>query len=96
MDRDRDMQRSKPHQLILDDRKRLMVSGIEQVDCFDENQVVLYTVMGRLEIRGEELHILDFSTDGGDFSLEGKISALYYSDQQPGGGLFSFFHRSGK
>ena len=30
-----------PHQLILDERKRLAVSGIEQVDCFDENQVVL-------------------------------------------------------
>lgn len=97
MERDRDIQRSaKPHQLILDDRKRLSVSGIEQVDCFDENQVVLYTVMGRLEIRGEDLHILDFSTDGGDFTLEGKVSALYYTDQQPGGGLFSFFHRGGK
>ena len=85
-----------PHQLILAERKRLAVSGIEQVDCFDENQVVLYTVMGRLEIRGENLHILDLSTEGGDFTLEGKVSALYYTDEEPGGGLFSFFRRSGK
>ena len=37
--------------------------------------------MGRLEIRGEGLHILELSQDGGELWMEGKVSALYYTDQ---------------
>jgi hypothetical protein len=58
--------------------------------------VVLLTVMGRLEIRGEGLQILDLSTDGGTLTLEGKIAALYYTDDAPGGGWLARLRRSGK
>ena len=47
----------------------------------DETGAVLYTTMGRLEIRGEGLHILELSQDGGELWMEGKVSALYYTDQ---------------
>ena len=39
---------------------------------------------------------VDFGSVHTDFTLEGKVSALYYTDEEPGGGLFSFFRRSGK
>ena len=71
----------RPHRLLLEGREKLLISGIEQVDCFDETGAVLYTVMGRLEIRGEGLHILELSQDGGDLSMEGKVSALFYTDR---------------
>lgn len=71
----------RPHRLSLDGRAKLLVSGIEQVDCFDETGAVLYTTMGRLEIRGEGLHILELSQDGGELSMEGKVSALFYIDR---------------
>ena len=71
----------RPHRLTLEGRAKLTISGIEQVDCFDETGAVLYTTMGRLEIRGEGLHILELSQDGGELWMEGKVSALYYTDQ---------------
>ena len=71
----------RPHHLSLDSRKSLLITGVDQVDCFDETGAVLYTTMGRLEIRGEGLHILELSQDGDRLSMEGKVSALFYSDR---------------
>ena len=80
-----------PHNLILEDRKKLVVSGVEDVDSFDEQTVIVFTEMGELTVRGEQLHINKLSVDTGDLSIEGKISSLTYTDEGPrqGGGFFS-------
>ncbi len=80
-----------PHNLILEDRKRLSVSGVQDVDCFDESMVALFTNMGKLVIRGGNLHVNSFDVDSGEFSMEGDIAALEYSDQ--GKGKASFLSR---
>ena len=46
-----------PHGLILQDRRRLTVSGVEDVESFDESAVVLQTAGGTLILRGSALHI---------------------------------------
>lgn len=74
-----------PHQLILEERGKLSVSGVQDVDCFDETMVILFTSLGRLVIRGRGLRVAGFSTDTGDFALEGLIDSLVYSDEQPKG-----------
>lgn len=51
--------------MVLEDRSRLTVSGVEEVERFDENTVVLSTAQGGLEIQGEGLHIEKLSLDGG-------------------------------
>ena len=40
------------HRVVLEDRSRLTVSGVEEVERFDENTVVLSTAQGGLEIQG--------------------------------------------
>lgn len=67
-----------PHNLILEGRHRLSVSGVEDVDNFDEREVVISTVCGTLIIKGSELHIEKLSIDGGDFILEGEIESMTY------------------
>ena len=53
------------HRLELDSRERLIVSGVEDVERFDENMVVMSTSAGTLVVTGEELHIGKLSLDGG-------------------------------
>ncbi|MDD6033354.1 MAG: YabP/YqfC family sporulation protein [Oscillospiraceae bacterium] len=78
-----------PHQLILEERGRLSVSGVQDVDCFDESLVILFTSLGRLVIRGSSLRVSSFSNETGDFALEGQVDSLAYSeDQKAGGGFF--------
>lgn len=83
-----------PHQLILEERGKLSVTGVQDVDCFDESMVILFTSLGRLVIRGRSLRVNGFSVETGDFSLEGEVDSLVYSeDQKNKGGFLSNLFR---
>ena len=75
-----------PHNLIMENRNRLTVSGVSDVDSFDEQTVVIFTQMGELTVRGSDLHIINLNVDSGELSLEGTVNSLTYSDEQPGKG----------
>ena len=81
---------SLPHNLVLEDRRMLTVSGVSDVDSFDEETVVVFTDLGELTIRGNNLHINRLSVEVGELTVEGNISALIYSeDTRKNGGFFS-------
>ena len=72
------------HHIILEEREQLSISGVEEVESFDESTIYLTTAQGALEIQGDELHIEKLSLDGGDLKVEGDIDAVTYEDD--GGG----------
>ncbi len=79
-----------PHNVVLEGRKNLTVSGVSDVDSFDEETVIVFTDLGELTIRGNNLHINRLSVEVGELTVEGEISALIYSDEAPkSGGFFS-------
>ena len=81
---------SMPHNLVLEDRRMLTVSGVSDVDSFDEETVVVFTDLGELTVRGSDLHINRLSVDVGELTVEGNITALIYSEDTPkNGGFFS-------
>ena len=74
------------HRLELDGRERLVVSGVEDVERFDENGIVMSTSAGILTVTGEGLHIGKLSLDGGELHVDGRIDSLTYEDPALGGG----------
>lgn len=78
-----------PHHLTLDERKKLTLTGVTEVESFDENTIVLKTTRGGLIIRGEGLHLQALSLDGGQVSVDGTITALAYEAPRAEGGFFS-------
>ena len=81
---------SMPHNLVLEDRRILTVSGVSDVDSFDEETVIVFTDLGELTIRGTNLHINRLSVEVGELTVEGNICALIYSqDNVQKGGFFS-------
>ena len=70
------------HALTLNDRKRLSISGVEDVEAFEEETVILSTVGGALTIRGGGLRINRLSLDGGELLVEGRIDGLDYSEER--------------
>jgi sporulation protein YabP len=78
------------HRLELAGREHLTISGVEDVDRFDENGIVMSTTAGTLSITGEDLHIGKLSLDGGELHVDGRIDSVTYEDEGQGrGGFFS-------
>ncbi len=76
------------HRLELDGRERLVVSGVEDVERFDESGIVMSTSAGILTVTGEGLHIGKLSLDGGELHVDGRIVSLTYEEPAlTGGGL---------
>ena len=61
------------HNLLLEDRKKLKLTGVTDVDSFDDGAVTAYTVAGELQIAGEGLRVLSFNNDLGELLLEGTF-----------------------
>ena len=81
---------SAPHHVVIEERKSLTVSGVEDVERFDETTIVLSTSKGTMVVTGENLHIEKLSLDGGDLK-EGDVDAVTYEDDGGGarGGFFA-------
>ena len=73
----------RPHSLTLEERKKLSISGVTDVESFDENEIVMETGGGCLIIRGEDLSISKLSVDNGDVNVQGRISELHYEESAP-------------
>ncbi len=79
------------HHLEMQGRERLTVSGVENVERFDENCIVMATCAGTLVVTGTELHIDKLSLDGGELHVDGHVDAVSYEDVPVG--RPSFFGR---
>jgi sporulation protein YabP len=68
------------HNIILESRRKMSISGVTDVDKFDEDIVHIYTTLGELTIKGSELHVSDLSTDSGEMNIEGQIDSVIYGE----------------
>ena len=78
------------HNLILEDRNSLSLSGVTDVDCFDERIIRIYTELGELTIKGKILHVDGVSLESGDMKISGDIWSLHYGDRDKTGALSAF------
>ena len=86
-----DMELGAAHHILLEERSSLTVSGVADVERFDEGEIVMSTSKGTLVVSGANLHIEKLSLDGGDLKVEGEIDALTYEEdrRERGGSLLS-------
>lgn len=68
--------------LLLENKEVLNVSGVENVDNFNDEVVVLITNKGKLTIKGEKLNISKLNVDEGKLIVKGVINSLVYSDYE--------------
>jgi len=82
------------HTVVLEGRSRAAISGVTDVDSFDETAVALNTARGALTVRGEGLHMEKLSLESGEVVIAGDVRALEYEEETAhGGGLLSRFFR---
>ena len=79
------------HRLELIGREQLTVSGVEDVERFDETGLIMSTTQGTLVVTGEGLHIGKLSLDGGELHVDGRIDSISY--EEVGAERGGFFQR---
>lgn len=72
----------KNQNIVIEDRNRINISGVDQVDSFNETTIVLSTVKGGLSIKGEELNISKLNLDEGSVKISGMINSLTYISKE--------------
>jgi len=78
------------HNVILENRNKMSISGVNDVDSFDDRIIKAYTEMGGLLIKGSNLHIEELSVDVGELKIEGIIDSFEYTEgKRSGKSVFS-------
>ena len=84
---------SMQHRIVLSDREEMSVTGVADVISFDEQNIIVETDLGILEIRGIGLHVNQLSLESGEMSLSGEIVSVEYDERgvprKGGGSLLS-------
>lgn len=75
-----DKKNMNPHNLIMENRGKLTLTGVIDIHSFDDELVLVETQMGILTIKGNDLKMNKLNLDNNELVVEGKITALVYSE----------------
>ncbi len=67
-----------PHRLVLEERQHMSLTGVTDVDSFDDTVVQLRTNRGLLTIQGEGLQLKSLNVEGGQVSVDGSVRSMVY------------------
>ncbi|HIS28711.1 MAG TPA: sporulation protein YabP [Candidatus Avamphibacillus intestinigallinarum] len=87
------MQPTQDHFIKINNRKQLEISGVKEVDSFDNEEFLLETIMGYLIIRGENLQLKNLDVGSGSVLIKGKVYELSYVDEESEGKAKGFFSK---
>ncbi len=68
------------HNISIENRNKIMITGVTDVLSFDEDGVIANTEMGILIIKGSDMHVGKLNVDDGSLSIEGEVFSLEYTD----------------
>ena len=68
----------KSYGLTLDRREKAVLTGVTDVERFDEGEVVLHTHGGRLILTGSGLHVSSLQLEEGRLLVDGAIDGIVY------------------
>ncbi len=74
-----------PHNIIMENRSKITVSGVENAESYNEGEVVLHTSKGVLIIRGDCLNLSKLNLDSGEITVNGHIVMLEYVEPKKSG-----------
>ncbi len=67
-------------QIVINDRKSLSITAVDDVKSFDEKNIIVSTAFGMICIDGKDLHIIGLSVESGELFIEGEIGGVLFFD----------------
>ncbi|MHB9093250.1 MAG: sporulation protein YabP [Eubacteriales bacterium] len=78
---------SKEYKIIMTNRENAVIEGVENVESFDDREILLETKMGLLVLKGQNLHIIQLNLDEGTLVVEGHCKTLDFMDDKSAKGI---------
>ncbi|MDE6915929.1 MAG: sporulation protein YabP [Lachnospiraceae bacterium] len=69
------------HRFSMEQRRECRITGVVEVQSFDENNILMETVDGMLAIKGSNLHVGRLNLEKGEADVDGTVDSLVYSDK---------------
>lgn len=70
----------KGHRVNIEGKRRVSISAVEDIDSFNENEIIFLTAAGMMTISGQDLHISKLSLDEGLLIIDGEVYSVEYAD----------------
>ena len=90
------MEETKRHHVTMENRGKITITEVEDVESFDEGKVVVITSMGAMTVEGSDFRINKLNVDDGQLVIEGIVDEIKYSEikrNQESGGFFANLFR---
>lgn len=68
------------HELKINDRREIFLTGIKKITSFDNEEFLMESNMGVILLKGHDLEILKLDTHDGNVKIKGKIVSFAYLD----------------
>ena len=81
MDKAETFKETLSHLVELNNRKNLSITGVKEVENFDDKEFFLKTSQGHMLIKGTDLQLIKLDTIKGDLIIRGKINSINYLEE---------------
>jgi sporulation protein YabP len=68
--------------LVLENRKKLSITGVNEVISFNDQAIILTTNLGSLTLKGKNLKMNKLDVQNGDVMITGKINSFEYAEKE--------------
>ena len=68
------------HELKINERREIYLTGIKKIDSFDNEEFLMESNMGIILLKGSNLEIIKLDTHDGNVKIKGKIVSFTYLD----------------
>ena len=81
--REKELIQPSAHSLLIEGRRRMRITGVLDVESFQEDEMTVITQAGALTVWGEGLKLGKLNPEDGQVILEGNIASIEYEQPQP-------------
>jgi len=68
--------------ITMENRERLKVTGVNDVESFNEDIIIVSTELGKLIIKGSNLKVNNLSLENSELLIEGLINYIEYTNKR--------------
>lgn len=81
--KNKELAQSSAHTIVIEGKRRMRITGVTDVESFQDDEMTVITTVGTLTVWGDSLKLGKLNPEDGQVLLEGDIVTIEYEQPQP-------------